>query len=464
MIAAAYAHNNNKVFIPDPRGLSPEGFYRRLETMISSALKYGTTKHLGVGEVFRDPFEYYYGDDYEKEAQQFLGLGLDWREGDDVHNLESMLELAYNIALRDFPFIKDYGYNFTEQQYVDLRTNATVDREVYSRGIQKSPQDGATANRGGSTTAARAVLYISLRQAVETKSSSVVYDFSSGMSLWSRSDTTSGTPAGKRKAPESLKGLFYEADTPRQPRGYFNPEQFAIVLTKSQNASTFLHESGHFFLEMNLQAATQLQRDAQTRTLTDKEQALLKDVQTLLDWFGVPDAATWETLDIEQRRPHHEKFAQGFEKYLMEGKAPSVGLKKAFARFAAWLKSVYGALATPLRRVKLTKDVRQVMDRMLAVEAEIEFAQHLESAQPLFTDATKAGMTAEEYDAYQAAQFHLMSARDRRMTFSVLSLSLSGRVARHPINYKKCLLTSCHHLVYFDVLCGWVGQKERAVT
>jgi hypothetical protein len=37
----------------------------------------------------------------------------------------------------------------------------------------------------------------------------------------------------------------------------------------------------------------------------------------------------------------HEKFAQSFEQYLMEGKAPSNALLGAFRRFKQWLTNIY---------------------------------------------------------------------------------------------------------------------------
>ena len=45
-LVANYAHNNDLVFIGDPVGLSDRAMTRRLENMLSSALKFGTTKHL----------------------------------------------------------------------------------------------------------------------------------------------------------------------------------------------------------------------------------------------------------------------------------------------------------------------------------------------------------------------------------------------------------------------------------
>jgi len=43
---ADWAHNNDYIFIGDPAGLSPVAQIRRTEQMMSSALKWGTARHL----------------------------------------------------------------------------------------------------------------------------------------------------------------------------------------------------------------------------------------------------------------------------------------------------------------------------------------------------------------------------------------------------------------------------------
>lgn len=45
-IAATFVHNTGRIFIGDPADLSDVATRRRLEHMISSALKYGTTAHI----------------------------------------------------------------------------------------------------------------------------------------------------------------------------------------------------------------------------------------------------------------------------------------------------------------------------------------------------------------------------------------------------------------------------------
>lgn len=87
------------------------------------------------------------------------------------------------------------------------------------------------------------------------------------------------------------------------------------------------------------------------------------DMATLRDWMG---AAPGEKLS----RDHHEKFARGFEAYLMEGKAPNSKVAEAFDRFSGWLTRIYKSVLAILQieGVTLNDDIRQVMDRLVGVE------------------------------------------------------------------------------------------------
>lgn len=161
-----------------------------------------------------------------------------------------------------------------------------------------------------------------------------------------------------------------------------------ISLLKKADLSTFLHEMGHFFLEV--------QNDIAHRP--DAPESIKADMQTTLDWFGVKDSQAWNGLTLEEKRDSHEKFARGFESYLMEGKAPSVAQQGMFSRFRSWLVNVYKSLSN--LHVDLTPEVRGVFDRMLASSEAIRQAEHVRGFEPLFKSVPD-GMTPEEFAAYQ---------------------------------------------------------------
>lgn len=164
-------------------------------------------------------------------------------------------------------------------------------------------------------------------------------------------------------------------------------KEIVIKLTEASNRSTFLHESGHLFLEIESRIAAQ--------------DGISDGQRKMLDWLGVK---SFEEIGVEQ----HEQFARGFEAYAMEGRAPSKDLVEVFRSFARWLKKVYSSMKA--LNVELNDDIRQFFDRMLAADQAIKDAERMNQYSALFKDAKTAGMTEAEYADYQA---HLARANSR---------------------------------------------------
>lgn len=170
-----------------------------------------------------------------------------------------------------------------------------------------------------------------------------------------------------------------------------------INLFESANLSTLLHESGHLFLETMRALSTIEGADP---TLTD-------DLRAVEAWLGIKEPGATPTTE------QHEKFARGFEAYLLEGKAPSLDLQDAFARFKAWLTRIYRTV-TGLN-VSLTDDVRAVFDRMLATEDEIKAARATAEMSPLFTTAEAAGMTPTDWQTYQRTARRAVEEAEKKL-------------------------------------------------
>jgi hypothetical protein len=194
----------------------------------------------------------------------------------------------------------------------------------------------------------------------------------------------------------------------QQARASFNPATLQMSLLKNADLSSFLHESGHFFLEVQFDIAAQLQQEAAIHgadTLKEGEQEYLRDSQAVLDWFGIKDIAEWNNLDFEEKRSYHERYAESFEAYLFSGKAPSIELAPLFQKFRAFLTSVYTSLKNFLaghpEAGKLNEEVIAVFDRMLATNEQILLAEQARSMMPLF-DANDGTITPEEYASLQA--------------------------------------------------------------
>ncbi len=161
--------------------------------------------------------------------------------------------------------------------------------------------------------------------------------------------------------------------------------QFSIDLLRNADLSTFLHETGHFYFEVMGDVASR----------PDAPQQIKDDYQTILNWMGI------ESRDQVEKK-HHEMWARGFEAYLMEGKAPSSKLRAAFARLKVWLLSVYRQLRN--LNVELTPEVRDVMNRMLATDEEINQVYSEEKIEPLFMDPKEVGMSDEQAERYVKAR------------------------------------------------------------
>jgi hypothetical protein len=124
-----------------------------------------------------------------------------------------------------------------------------------------------------------------------------------------------------------------------------------ITLFKDADASTFIHETGHQFLEDLLADAEHPLAPADLKA----------DAQTVREWLGVKDG---EAIKTRQ----HEKFARGFERYMMEGVAPSKALARVFAQFRDWLTRIYQTVKN--LKAPINDDIRSVFDRMLSQRPE----------------------------------------------------------------------------------------------
>lgn len=124
-----------------------------------------------------------------------------------------------------------------------------------------------------------------------------------------------------------------------------------IKLFKDADASTFIHETGHDWLE-------ELMRDAADERAPED---LKQDAATVREFIGAKEGGAIPTKG-------HEKFARSFERYMREGVAPSKELAGVFAKFRDWLTKIYEVMSA--RRYPINDDIRDVFDRLLAKNPE----------------------------------------------------------------------------------------------
>lgn len=189
-----------------------------------------------------------------------------------------------------------------------------------------------------------------------------------------------------------------------------------IQLFQSRNLSSFLHEVGHLWLE-------ELKADA---ALPDAPEQLKADWKTVSDWF----ASNGHTIGKDIPVDAHELWARGFERYLMEGNAPSSSLAKVFETVRAWMVGIYRRVQN--LRSPINDDVRRVMDRMLASDQEIADKSEAQGLDPVFADAASGGMTREEFDAYM----DLVAQAKSTANSELLAKSLRSLKAKQTDQYR----------------------------
>lgn len=183
---------------------------------------------------------------------------------------------------------------------------------------------------------------------------------------------------------------YEQAPSGEGARGSYKPlgdGKARISIGKDADASTVIHELGHY--------AFDVMTDLANREGAPKQ--LLNDVQTIMDHLGVKDLASWNAMDFEERRQFHEKYAQSFESYFMSGKAPVPELKSVFRKIRDLIVKVYKSIEA---LVELKPEVRDVFDRLIASNDELERARLDMSDEPLFKDASTAKMTPDEFATY----------------------------------------------------------------
>ena len=161
------------------------------------------------------------------------------------------------------------------------------------------------------------------------------------------------------KARAAQQDRYYQAEKSSKYRGLTTvyPEELGskrlIQLFDAANFSTFIHESGHLFLEDLRMLAT----------MDDAPKQVVEDWNTIKEWSG------WSDIEGANNTEAHEKFATGFEAYVREGKAPTKVLERIFRRFKEWLSALYKSVT--LLGGLPPKEVQDVMARMLATEEDI---------------------------------------------------------------------------------------------
>ena len=181
---------------------------------------------------------------------------------------------------------------------------------------------------------------------------------------------------------------------PQGTIGDWFPDVRAIATWTGANRSTFLHETGHMFLDMRTKIAVKLKAKKDSGVeLTKGEQHLLDSLEATVKWLGT-DLDSFSKMSVDQQRPMHEKFARTYEAYVMEGNAPSSALTKIFRSFSAWLRGVY-RLVSNIPEAEINPEVRELFDTLLVSSSEVETARLRRAQFERYNDPQVAAIAQE---------------------------------------------------------------------
>ena len=200
---------------------------------------------------------------------------------------------------------------------------------------------------------------------------------------------------GDREAKAKELGQKLNVYFQNKYQGSYDRNANVIELFDGANESTVIHEGAHMFLSM-LENMSQMSEENVATYFngdTAKARAALKgmqgDLSTIRSWtaFSEDHLSEYKGTILEKEftkyaediragkagameRWMQERFARGFEKYLMEGSAPTKEMQGVFRRFKKWLTDIYKT-AKNLGNVELTPEIKDIFDRMISTESEI---------------------------------------------------------------------------------------------
>ena len=175
-----------------------------------------------------------------------------------------------------------------------------------------------------------------------------------------------------QQAQEIVKGTFEHTDLGN-----------IIRMLEASDVSTMVHESGHLF----------------RRTLSTPL------LQEFTQWAGFKDVAEFQELEVRFQKNDptlrdadraryvdaEEKFARGFEQYLMDGSAPTPGLKAVFKAFRDYLLDIYKYVKAAITGNDYSKQGEFVFhgangDEVLNIRAEINGVKLADIFDRMLTD------------------------------------------------------------------------------
>lgn len=225
----------------------------------------------------------------------------------------------------------------------------------------------------------------------DTPKETVDFLKSQGIEVAEYDPDVEGDRGAKTKELGQLLNVYFQ----NKYQGSYDRSTNVIELFDGANESTVIHEGAHMFLSMleNMSQMSEGDIAAYFNGDVGKARAARKsmqsDLSTIRSWaaFSEDHLAEYKGTVLEKEftryaediragkagameRWMQERFARGFEKYLMDGSAPTKEMQGVFRRFKKWLTDIYKTTKN-LGNVNLTPEIKDIFDRMISTEDEI---------------------------------------------------------------------------------------------
>lgn len=243
--------------------------------------------------------------------------------------------------------------------------------------------------------------------------------------------------------------LYQNQKIDMEALGAYSPTSRTITLFKNANLSTLIHESGHFWREMIRKYAAMdgasEQLKAYNETLENwldsewskhNEVVVQPDGSYTLFYNGEKLQEGFASRDDAIDTAKHECFARAVEKYFRTAEAPSFSLRKLFATFKGWLTRIY-TNAEKLD-VEISPEVKDIFDRLLASDGEIEQYVLEKRIRQMFEAPDKANMSQKQFDAYKQYMDNMLTVAKDDYYKSVAALAYKEKTAEFE-NKKEAL-------------------------
>lgn len=164
----------------------------------------------------------------------------------------------------------------------------------------------------------------------------------------------------------------------------FGGQAFAkMVLNPTADASSLVHESAHYYLEV---FSALNQKDGVNQEIRD-------DFKQILNWMEITEQE-WYSMSDSKKESYHERFAEAFEHYLMTNESP---LSNVFSKMKTWLNEIYAKLVGV--ELQSSNGLENVFSKMVAPKGDAEaFSNSIYSAIEADLTPELANATKEMHD------------------------------------------------------------------